>query len=118
MKRFVLCGLLVLASAVSFAQSVREWSQGFVYNPVTKQAEAAVGTEVGKLSALFGRPSLSLDVVSFVSSSWSGSPSFGYAALANFKVANELAVRLGPGVVVAQGSKPVCTLACFVSFRF
>jgi hypothetical protein len=118
MKRILICAAIALLAFIAPAQSVREWKQGFIYDPTSKAVSAAVSADVGSLSNVFGRKGLSLDLVSFVGASSSGTPTLGYAALAPFRVADQLTLRFGPTFRVSSDSKPTIGLGCFFSLRF
>jgi hypothetical protein len=101
----MLLSILCLITCILPAKASADLGKAFLYDPASKVLSPALTQDTGKLSSLFGKKGFDLDLVSIFSSTPEGAPVLGYAALARYKVAEQLSIRFGPALLSRQSEK-------------
>lgn len=110
---------LVACFAMLFPSAANgDVGKSFLYDPATKVLSPAITSDAGKLTNLFGKKGFDLGLVSFASSTTSGVPSFGYAALANYSLSREITLKFGPALLARQSEKPVMQIMFGATYKF
>lgn len=94
------------APAVQSESPSIKFSSDVFYDFKRKNTSAVVSTPLGKLTNVLGRKDWTLDTSTFVGADANGAALAGVAATKSFKVADQLNLFAGLGLVFAGGEKP------------